>query len=144
MGTMACQITSFTSVYSTVFSGADQRKHQGSVSLAFVWGIHRWPVNSPHKWPVTREIFPLDDVIISIWKKNGCWRKPNIIFWKVFYSFSYSTYRLRKLHLQIIWTFILPIQNTITEPVMPFVFISCPFVLELSAMDQNRAMCLDW
>ena len=49
MGTMAPQITSLTIVYSTVYSGADQRKHQSSASLAFVRGIHRWPVNSPHK-----------------------------------------------------------------------------------------------
>ena len=46
MGAMACQITSITTVYSTVYSGADQRKHQSSASLAFVWGIHRWPVIS--------------------------------------------------------------------------------------------------
>ena len=51
-------------VYLTVDSGADQRKHQNSASLAFVRGIHRWPVNSPHKWPVTRKKFPFDDVII--------------------------------------------------------------------------------
>ena len=44
--------------------GADQRKHQSSTSLAFVRGIHRQPVNSPHKWPVTRKMFPLDDVIM--------------------------------------------------------------------------------
>ena len=42
MGTIASQITSLTIVYSTVYSGADQRKHQSSASLAFVWGIHRW------------------------------------------------------------------------------------------------------
>ena len=54
MGAMASQITSLTIVYSTVYSSADQRKHQSSASLAFVWGIHRGPVNSPHKWPVTR------------------------------------------------------------------------------------------
>ena len=47
------------------YSGADQRKHQSSASLAFVWGIHRWPVNSPHKWPVTRKMFPFDDVIVK-------------------------------------------------------------------------------
>ena len=41
MGTMASQITSLTNVYSTVYSGADQRKHQNSASLAFVRGIHR-------------------------------------------------------------------------------------------------------
>ena len=65
MSAMASQITSLTIVYSTVYSGADQRKHQNSASLAFVWGIHRWPVNSPRKWPVTRKMFPFDDVIMS-------------------------------------------------------------------------------
>ena len=65
MGTIASQITSLTIVYSTVYSDADQRKHQSSASLAFVWGIHRGPVNSPHKWPVTRKMFPLDDVIMK-------------------------------------------------------------------------------
>ena len=41
MTTMASQITSLTVVYSNVYSDADQRKHQSSASLAFVWGIHR-------------------------------------------------------------------------------------------------------
>ena len=49
----------------SVYSDADQRKHQSSASLAFVRGIHRWPVNSPHKGPVTRKMFPFDDVIMS-------------------------------------------------------------------------------
>ena len=62
MGAIASQITSLTIVYSTVY--ADQRKHQSSASLAFVRGIHRGPVNSPRKWPVTRKMFPFDDVII--------------------------------------------------------------------------------
>ena len=53
MSVMASQITSLTIVYSTVYSGADQRKHQSFASLAFVQGIHRWPVNSLHKGPVT-------------------------------------------------------------------------------------------
>ena len=46
--------------------GADKRKQQNSASLAFVWGIHlhRWPVNSPHKSPVMRKMFPFDDVIM--------------------------------------------------------------------------------
>ena len=68
MGAMASQITSLTIVYSTIYSGADQRKHQSSASLAFVRGIHRGPVNSPHKWPVTRKMFPFDDVIMSWWR----------------------------------------------------------------------------
>ena len=41
MGAMASKITSLTIVYSTVYSDTDQRKHQSSASLAFVWGIHR-------------------------------------------------------------------------------------------------------
>ena len=65
MGSMASQITSPTIVYSAVYSGADQRKHQSSASLAFVRGIHRGPVNSPHKGPVTRKMFSFDDVIVS-------------------------------------------------------------------------------
>ena len=64
MGAMASQITSLTIVYSTVYSRKHQRKHQSSASLAFVRGIHRWPVNSPHKGPVTRKMFPFDDVIM--------------------------------------------------------------------------------
>ena len=65
MTTMASQITSLTVVYSNVYSDADQRKHQSSASLAFVRGIHRGPVNSPHKGPVTRQMFPFDDVIME-------------------------------------------------------------------------------
>ena len=61
---MVSKITSVTIVYSIVYSGADQIKHQSSASLAFVRGIHRWPVNSPHKWPVTRKMSPFDDVIM--------------------------------------------------------------------------------
>ena len=64
MGAMASQITSLTIVYSTVYSSADQRKHQRSASLAFVRRIHGWPVTFPHKWPVTWTMFPFDDVII--------------------------------------------------------------------------------
>ena len=63
MSAMASQITSLTIVSPTVYSGSDQTKHQSSASLAFVRGIHRWPVNSPHKGPVTRKRFPLDYVI---------------------------------------------------------------------------------
>ena len=65
MGAIASQITSLTIVYSTVYSVADQRKHRSSASLAFVRGNHRGPVNSTHKWPVTRKMFPFDDVIMN-------------------------------------------------------------------------------
>ena len=62
---MVSQITSVSSVDSNFCSGTDQRKHQSSASLAFLWGIHRWPANSPHKGPVTRKMFTFDDVIMS-------------------------------------------------------------------------------
>ena len=73
MSTIASQITSLAIVYSTVYSDADQRKHQSPASLAFVRGIHRRPVNSPNKWPVTRKMYPFDDVIICalIVMQNG-------------------------------------------------------------------------
>ena len=66
MGTIASQITSLTIVYLTVYSGAYQRKDQSSASLAFVWGIHRWPVNSTHKWPVMEKMVPFDYIIMRI------------------------------------------------------------------------------
>ena len=60
MSAMASQIISLMILYSTFYSDADQRKHQRSASLAFVRGIHRWPVYGP----VTRKMFPFDDVIM--------------------------------------------------------------------------------
>ena len=89
MGAIASQITSLTIVCSTVYSDADQRKHQSSASLAFVRKIHRLPVNSPHKWPVTRKMFPCDDVImfsisllIQQWNETRsflCFRQETIL-----------------------------------------------------------------
>ena len=70
MSTLASQITSLTIVCSNVYSGADQRKHQSSAPLAFVRGIHRWPVNSSHKGQVTRKMFPFDDVILMMTQFN--------------------------------------------------------------------------
>ena len=58
---MTLQVISVSILCSTVYSGADQRKHQSSASLAFVRGINRWPVGPLHKQPVTRKMFSLDD-----------------------------------------------------------------------------------
>ena len=52
---MASQITGAPTVCSAFCSGAEHRKHQISASLAFVRAIHRWPLDSPHKGPVTRK-----------------------------------------------------------------------------------------
>ena len=64
MSAMVSKITSASIAYSTVCSGAEQRKHQSSTSLAFVRGIHWWPVNSLHKGLVTQKMFPFDYVIM--------------------------------------------------------------------------------
>ena len=64
MGAMALQITSLAIVYSTVYSGADQRKYQSSASMAHVRGIHRWPGEFPAQMASNAEI-------VSIW-----WRHP--------------------------------------------------------------------
>ena len=68
MGTMVSQITSLTIVYSVIYSGTDQRKHQSYMLLAFVRGIHRGPVISQHKWPVTQKMLPFDDIIMRLYE----------------------------------------------------------------------------
>ena len=83
-GKMASQITSLTIVYSTVYSGSDQRKHQSSASLVFVLGIHRWPKNSPRRGPVTRKMFPFDDVIMGISCIHKVWSRKVATVTKVF------------------------------------------------------------
>ena len=71
--------TSLTIVYSPVYSGADQRKHQSSASLAFVRGVHRWPANSPAQMASNAEN-------VSIWWRHhgyshnighGAWYSTN-------------------------------------------------------------------
>ena len=103
LGAIASQITSLTIVYSTVYSDADQRKHQSYASLAFVLGIRRWPVNSPHKGPVTRKMFPFDDVIMYFGK--------GIIKWFILLS-------LQDIHMYIIGIFV---YNYVTQK-LPHIF----------------------
>ena len=104
MSAMASQITSLTIAYLTVYSDANQRKHQSSASLAFVRGIHRWPVNFPHKGPVTRKMFPFDDVIMEtlsavlafcadnakLWCFLCNWLERAVWYW-TFFTIKYNT-----------------------------------------------------
>ena len=69
-GAIESQINSLIIIYSTVYSDADPRKHQSSVSLAFVRGIHRGPVNSPQKGPVTRKMFPFDHAVPDDYRQH--------------------------------------------------------------------------
>ena len=70
MNVMASQITSVSMVCSNICSGADKKKHHSSTSLAFVRGIHRWPVNSPHKGQFCGKCFHL---IMSSWYASVKW-----------------------------------------------------------------------
>ena len=63
-GAMASQITSLTIVYLTFFRAQIKETSKFRVT-GLCAGIHRRPVNSPHKWPVTRKMFPFDDVIMT-------------------------------------------------------------------------------
>ena len=110
MGTTASQITSLTVVYSTVYSGADQRKHQSSASLAFVRGIHRWPMNSLHKWPVTRKMFPFDDVLMIIDEFPRYINNRNCCF--------HSIYSIHSIHLLSTWN------NALLILIAPFALIT--------------------
>ena len=104
MGTIASQITSLTIVYLTVYSDADQRKYQSSASLAFVRGIHRGPVNSPRKWPVTRKMFPFDDVIMFSPAHSNPWLSYSLTLSLFIYAYIYIYILLRRsspLHVLI-------------------------------------------
>ena len=59
MSAMTSQISGVSIIYTAVCLVQEQRIHQSSPSLAFVWGIHWSPVNSLHKGPVTRKCFHL-------------------------------------------------------------------------------------
>ena len=100
-GTMASQITSLRIVYSTVYSGTDQRKHQSSASLAFVRGIHRWPVNSPHKGPVTRKMFPFDDVIMVNLHPLHMSINKSLFTFLVWVSIGWYPYRVEQVTLTL-------------------------------------------
>ena len=69
MNSMASHITGVSIICSTVCSAA-QRIHRSIGSLAFVRGIHRWPVDSSRKGPVTQKIFPIDDVTMNTSKHH--------------------------------------------------------------------------
>ena len=141
MSAMASQITSLTIVYSTVCSDADQRKRQSSASLAFVRGIHREPVNSPHKWPVTRKMFPFDDVIMFLCRSSNslllhamplnpkqCWfvlywaLKPHLSWDKMaaisqtIFSDAFSWMKRFLIWLKCHWSLFPRVQMPITQP----------------------------
>ena len=130
MTILAYQITSLTVVYSIVYSGVNQRKHQSSASLAFVREIHRGPVNFPHKWPVTRKMFPFDDVIMYrynlfdiryiIWYLScDCVTKINLCF--PVSRYSHSKHLIARFIIQIEYT-VVKIIDAINFPPMSYLY----------------------
>ena len=97
---LASQITSLTVVYSIVYSGVNQRKHQSSASLAFAREIHRGPVNFPHKWPVTRKMFPFDDVIMGYRYIGLDGTKPLPEPMPINYQWCLVAYTCRQFHMK--------------------------------------------
>ena len=85
MSTMASQITSLTIVYSTIYSGTDQRKYRSSASLTSV------QVNSPHKEPIAQKMFPFDDVIMNF----QCRQWEKFIKWHFYISVYSCIWHLR-------------------------------------------------
>ena len=153
IGVIASQITSLAIVYSAVYSDADQRKHHSSGSLAFVRRIHRWPVNFPHKWPVTRKMF--DDVIMNspnVWCQSQLWLR----WWHV------KCYRhFRKSHGEFwLWSDISLVfksclretfESLISKVVLSMIFVSFTVVKNNhmllkypSGMCFTRHYILDW
>ena len=97
MSAVASQITSLTIVYLTVYSGADKKKTSKLRVTGFVRGINRWPVNSPHKGPVTRKMFPFDDVIMQ----QNIHRASVAELWRFIYYWHEQA--VKTIELAVIW-----------------------------------------
>ena len=95
MSAMGYQITGLTIVSSAVCWGADQRKRQSSASLAFVRGIRRWSVVSPHKETVTRKTFSAIVVENVSLKLRLAWLLLNATSQRfdIFYGTRHAFYR---------------------------------------------------
>ena len=115
MSTMASQITSLTIVYSTVYARCRSKKLQTSASLAFVRGIHRSPVNSPHKRPLMQKKFPFDGTIINFGSATKgalkhcsdvtwtSWCLRPLATWAFIQHFGLTSQKLRRLELLCVW-----------------------------------------
>ena len=151
MSAMVPELTVVSSVSSTVCPGADQRKHQSSASLAFVRSIHWWLVNSPHKGPVTRKMFPVDDVIIMFnWGKGinqnqfppplaaSCSGVRNT--WLCYLKLFLTMLGLNNANDENYYEVAFPL-HFITSSYIPLYFTSWLKLCEESCLDINCAMC---
>ena len=99
----ASEITGVQIVFLAVCSGADQRKHQSSVSLAFVRGINQWPVHSSHNGQQRRNvsIWWRHHILTNIQVDSIALSSELMNIWKP----RYGLYSLN--YLQVIWVSVL-------------------------------------
>ena len=109
MGTIASQITSLRIAFSTAYLDTDQRKHQSSASLAIVRGIHRRPVNSLQKGPVTGIMFPFDDIIMKMVEStsNQCIPLPKTSDVEVWFFFVINLSKMWNKQCSCWWFYML-------------------------------------
>ena len=101
-------IIGVSSVYSTVCSGVDQRKYQSSAVLAFVRGIHRWPLNSAHKGKVIRKMFPFSSCTDTHW---GCWSAAKGILWNTSRQLCKNRFTKQREPMEVFFRILLDIQH---------------------------------
>ena len=89
--------------------GSDQREHQSYASLAFARGIHRWPVNSSHKGPVTRKVFPFDDVIMIRHQGLG---RCTFHFRDTLVVLQIIQFQFRHVYFLSVWVLFLPLAHS--------------------------------
>ena len=119
MSAMASQITGLTIVYSIFIQAQIKENIKAPRHWPFVWGIHRRPVNSPHKRPVTRKMLPFDDVIMSKFFVSLRQLLENVNHFIFDYFIFYISYVL------IAWSHQLPRHNeTIYWPTLSITLIT--------------------
>ena len=100
MTTMASEIISLTVVYSTVYLDADQRKHQSSASLAFVWGIHRYRWIPRTKGQLRGKCFHL---MTSSWEEIRVTIAVALLYFLVQLPLSNTVSQDRYLIVSLLW-----------------------------------------
>ena len=146
---MASQITGFSLLCSNVCSGADQREHANSASLAYVKGNQRWPLDSLHKGPVTEKIFPFHEGIME--KRNTISCSParamgrlfKVIWWKLAILKMFNG---RKSQTTVPWvTVCVYLSNSICSPgclVLYSVATNSVFMLLQQNLEFKHFVCL--
>ena len=119
MTTVASQITSLAVVCLTVYSDADQRKHQSSASLAFVWGIH-WDRTKGQLRGKCFHLMTSSWIVVETWKETCLtlthWGrdKMDVISQTTLWS-AFSWMKMFEFRLKFHWRLFVRVQLTIFQ-----------------------------